>query len=123
MRLFIHKFIRLLILGLALSGCTTMQKIKEEEESLSNLLLVGEHIIVYKKSGQIVDMRYVRIDGTILRGSLFNNGLEAVAIDIKTIEKIEAERINVGRTTAATMGGIILLPLAAIGIGIGLAEK
>lgn len=123
MRLFIHKFIRLLILGLALSGCTTMQKIKEGEESLSNLLLVGDHIIVYKKSGQIVDMRYVRIDGTILRGSLFNNGLEAVAIDIKTIEKIEAERINVGRTTAATMGGIILLPLAAIGIGIGLAEK
>lgn len=103
-------------------GCTTMQEVKPKDGMPADFLEIGDHIIVYEKSGRIVDMRFVRVDENVLRGSLFSDGLEPVAIDIDQIERIEAERIAAGRTAGAVLGGIVLAPIAAVGAGMAIAE-
>ena len=85
--------------------------------------VINSNLIVYETNGRIVDMRFVLIEGNVLRGSLFDDGLESVEIKLEHIEKIEAERIAFGRTTAAVLGGIVLAPLAAVGAGLALAEQ
>ena len=122
MRLCIHRNTTVLLL-FALAGCTTMQEVKQKEGLLTDYLEIGDHIIVYKKDGRIVDMRFVLVEGNVLRGSLFDDGLESVEINLEHIEKIEAERIAFGRSTAAVLGGIVLAPLAAVGAGLALAEQ
>lgn len=122
MRLCIYRSLATLLLA-ALFGCTTMQEVKQQEWLLTDYLEIGDHIIVYETNGRIVDMRFVLIEGNVLRGSLFDDGLESVEIKLEHIEKIEAERIAFGRTTAAVLGGIVLAPLAAVGAGLALAEQ
>lgn len=122
MRLCIYRNLATLLLA-ALFGCTTMQEVKQQEWLLTDYLEIGDHIIVYETNGRIVDMRFVLIEGNVLRGSLFDDGLESVEIKLEHIEKIEAERIAFGRTTAAVLGGIVLAPLAAVGAGLALAEQ
>lgn len=122
MRLCIYRSLATLLLA-ALFGCTTMQEVKQQEWLLTDYLEIGDHIIVYETSGRIVDMRFVLMEGNVLRGSLFDDGLESVEIKLEHIEKIEAERIAFGRTTAAVLGGIVLAPLAAVGAGLALAEQ
>ncbi len=122
MRLCIYRSLATLLLA-ALFGCTTMQEVKQQEWLLTDYLEIGDHIIVYETNGRIVDMRFVLIEGNVLRGSLFDDGLESVEIKLEHIQKIEAERIAFGRTTAAVLGGIVLAPLAAVGAGLALAEQ
>jgi len=122
MRRSIYRSLATLLLA-ALFGCTTMQEVKQQEWLLTDYLEIGDHIIVYETNGRIVDMRFVLIEGNVLRGSLFDDGLESVEIKLEHIEKIEAERIAFGRTTAAVLGGIVLAPLAAVGAGLALAEQ
>ena len=100
-----------------------MQEVKQQEELLTEYLEIGDHIIVYETDGRIFDMRFVLVEGNVLRGSLFDDGLESVEIKLEHIEKIEAERIALGRTTAAVLGSIVLAPLAAVGAGLALAEQ
>ncbi len=122
MRLCIHRSTTVLLL-FALAGCTTMQEVKQKEGLLTDYLEIGDHIVVYETNGRIVDMRFVLVEGDVLRGSLFVDGLESVEIKLEHIEKIEAERIAFGRTTAAVLGGIVLAPLAAVGAGLALAGQ
>ena len=122
MRLYIHRSTTVLLL-FALAGCTTMQEVKQKEGLLTDYLEIGDHIIVYETDGRIVDMRFVLVEGDVLRGSLFDDGPESVEIKLEHIEKIEAERIAFGRTTAAVLGGIVLAPLAAVGAGLALAGQ
>ena len=122
MRPCIHSSMTILLL-FALVGCTTMQEVKQQEGLLTNYLEIGVHIMVYETSGRMVDMRFVLVEGNVLRGSLFDDGLEAVEIKLEHIEKIEAEQIALGRTTAAVLGGIVLAPIAALGAGLALAEQ
>ena len=122
MRLCIHRSLSILVLA-ALAACTTMQEVKQQEGLLTDYLEIGDHIIVYEADGRIVDMRFVLVEGNVLRGSLFDDGLESVEIKLEHIEKIEAERIALGRSTAAVLGGIVLAPLAAVGAGLALAGQ
>lgn len=117
-----HSYLAFFLL-MYLTGCTTMQEVRLGAARLTDYLEVGDHIVVYEKSGKIIDMRFVLIDGDVLRGSLFFDGLEEVEVELDDIEKIEAERIAAGRTTVAVLGGVILAPLAAVGAGIALAEQ
>ena len=108
---------------IALSGCTTMQEMRLADVDLADLLETGDHVVVYTRSGQIIDMRFVLIEGDVMRGSLIYDGLEAVEVRLGEIEKIEAERIAAGRTAAAVLGGVVLAPIAAVGAGMVLAEQ
>ena len=105
------------------SACTTMKEVRPADGNLADYLKIGDHIVVYESSGRIIDMRFVRIDGDVLRGSYSDDGLDAVEVRIDDIERIEAERLAAGRTTGAVIGGIVLAPLAAVGAGIALSGQ
>ena len=64
-------------------------------------------------------MRFVRVDGEVLRGSLYDNGLQAVAIEIGTVVRIDAEKIEPLRTTGAVVGGVLLVPVLVYGMAWG----
>ena len=113
----------MLLAAFTAAGCTSMQELQANDRPLEEVLRQGDHIVVYENSGRIVDMRYVRMDGRLLLGSLYANGLSTVEVDVDDIERIEIERISAGRTTLAVMGGIALAPIAALGMGAELANQ
>lgn len=105
----------ILIAGISLVGCTTMRPIETGQANLIEQLEVGDHLIVYEKSGRIVDMTLAVIDDDSLEGTLADNSLVPVEVDINDIEKIEVEKIDGVKTTLAVVGGtIIILPLMLI---------
>jgi len=116
------KLIIILTAGISLLGCTTMRPIDTRKTDLAEQLEVGDHVIIYEKSGRIVDMTLALIDADTLRGSLTETTGIAVQVDINDIEKIEVERIAVGRTTAAVLGVIVLLPIVALGAGMAMSD-
>jgi hypothetical protein len=105
----------ILIAGISLVGCTTMRPVETEQSKLTEQLEVGDHLIVYEKSGRIVDMTLDVIDGDSLEGTLAGNNFIPVEVDIDDIEKIEVEKIDGVKTTLAVVGGVIVIvPLAMI---------
>ncbi len=105
----------ILIAGISLVGCTTMRPVETGQSKLTEQLEVGDHLIVYEKSGRIVDMTLDVIDGDSLEGTLAGNNLIPVEVDINDIEKIEVEKIDGVKTTLAVVGGVIVIvPLAMI---------
>ncbi|MFQ5982582.1 MAG: hypothetical protein ACE5KS_04320, partial [Woeseiaceae bacterium] len=60
----------ILISGISLMGCTTMRPIDAQPSNLTEQLEVGDHLVVYEKSGRIVDMTLAEIDGDTLQGTL-----------------------------------------------------
>ena len=105
----------ILIAGISLVGCTTMRPIETGQANLIEQLEVGDHLIVYEKSGRIVDMTLSVIDDDSLEGTLADNSLVPVEVDINDIKKIEVEKIDGVKTTLAVVGGtIIILPLMLI---------
>ncbi len=109
------KLIIILIAGISLVGCTTMRPIEPQQSNLIEQVEVGDHLIVYEKSGRIVDMTLGVIDGDSLEGTLADNSFLPVEVDIDDIEKIEVEKIDGAKTTLAVVGGtIVILPLMVI---------
>lgn len=105
----------ILIAGISLVGCTTMRPMETEQSKLTEQLEVGDHLIVYEKSGRIVDMTLDVIGGDSLEGTLAGNNFIPVEVDIDDIEKIEVEKIDGVKTTLAVVGGVIVIvPLAMI---------
>jgi hypothetical protein len=115
--------IAVLMLLFMFAGCTTMQQLRPQDPALADGLKIGDRLIVYEKSGRIFDIRFVRLDGGMLRGSMTDDGLDSVEIRLDNIERIEAERVAVGRTTGAVLGGIVLAPIVAVGAGLALAGQ
>ncbi len=105
----------ILIAGISLVGCTTMRPIETGQSNLTEKLEAGDHLVIYEKSGRIVDMTLDVIDGDSLEGTLAGNNLIPVEVDINDIEKIELEKIDGVKITLAVVGGtIIILPLMLI---------
>ncbi|NVJ48852.1 MAG: hypothetical protein HWE13_11955 [Gammaproteobacteria bacterium] len=94
---------------LSLAGCTSMRAVNPGQSHES--LALKDRIVVYEKSGRVIDMTLVRIDEHQIVGSLTNAPMTSVIIDLDDVEKIEVEAIDGGKTTLAVVGGIILLPL------------
>lgn len=105
----------ILIAGISLVGCTTMRPLETEQSSLIEQLEVGDHLVIYEKSGRIADMTLTLIGDDSLEGTLADNSLIPVEVDIDDIEKIEVEKIDGVKTTLAVVGGtIVILPLMLI---------
>jgi len=95
-----------------------MRAMDATEADFAAQLETGDHLIVHEKNGRIVDMTFAQVDGNTLVGSLTGNGLETVEVEIDQILQIEVEKISGGKTTAAVVGGIVLLPIVAVGAGL-----
>ncbi len=109
------KLIVILIAGISLVGCTTMRPIETQQSNLTEQFEVGDHLVIYEKSGRIADMTLTLIDGDSLQGSLADSRRTPVQVDINDIEKIEVEKIDGVKTTLAVIGGaIVIVPLAVL---------
>ncbi len=109
------KFIVILIAGISLVGCTTMRPIDTQQSNLTEQFEVGDHLVIYEKSGRIADMTLTLIDGDSLQGSLADSRRTPVQVDINDIEKIEVEKIDGVKTMLAVIGGaIVIVPLAVL---------
>jgi len=105
----------ILIAGISLVGCSTMRPVETGQSKLTEQLEVGDHLVIYEKSGRIADMTLTLIDGDSLEGTLAGNNFIPVEVDIDEIEKIEVEKIDGVKTTLAVVGGVIVIvPLAMI---------
>lgn len=100
-----------------------MKEVRPRDGGLESRLDVGDRIIVYELTGRVIDMRFVVIDGDILRGSLTADGQQPVEVRLADIEKIESERVAVGRTAGLVLGGVVLAPVAAVAAGAALADS
>ena len=109
------KLIVILIAGISLVACTTMRPIETQQSNLTEQIEVGDHLVIYEKSGRIADMTLTLIDGDSLHGSLADSRRTPVQVDINDIEKIEVEKIDGVKTTLAVIGGaIVIVPLAVL---------
>ncbi len=109
------KLIIILTSAISLIGCTTMRPIEAQQSNLAEQVEIGDHVIVYEKSGRIVDMTVAVIDGDSIAGTLADNSSLPVSVDINGIERIEVEKIDGAKTTLAVVGGtIVVLPLMLI---------
>ena len=99
---------------LAMSACTTLEPSPASYESLSPQLDPGDRVMIYEKSGRIIDLRVVSVDEEEIRGSLTKNGLEAITVQLSEIERIELEKIAPVRTSLAVLGGIVAFPVVVV---------
>jgi hypothetical protein len=93
------------------------------QADFADQLETGDRLVVYEKQGRIIDMKLTQIDDGALFGSLTNNGLETVEVELADIEKIEIEKISGAKTTGAVVGGIVLLPIVAAGAVLAVAAS
>lgn len=117
------KPLALIVLCLA-SGCTSLQAVQPEQTlDKVNQLEVGSRLIVYEKSGRRIDMRFVRMDEHALYGSLTQDGLHAITVIFEDVEAIETEQVDGLKTSLAAVGGIVLLPIFALGAGAVMVDE
>ena len=112
------KRILILITVFSLAGCTSMRPMDISEPDFAEQLEAGDHLVVYEKSGRVIDMTLAQVEDTKLVGSWHDNGYDTVDIEIDQIVKIEIEKISGPKTTAAVVGGIILIPVVAAGAAV-----
>lgn len=108
---------------LSLVGCTSMRTVDLSQSDFAAHFETGDHLVVYEKQGRVVDMTLTRFDNAVLYGSLSDNGLTAVAVDLADVERIEIEKISGAKTTGAVIGGILLLPVVAVGAAVAVAAS
>ena len=101
--------------SLALIGCTSMRPIGAGPADLVAELEPGDHLIIYERSGRIVDMTLTEIDGDLLHGQPTGPVAAPLTVDIGDIERIEVEKVDAGKTVLAGIGTVVLiLPLAVL---------
>ncbi len=120
MHLINYRFICLIVI-VCMVGCTSMKPVKQESPEQS--IQFKDRIVVYEKSGRIVDMKVVKIEQNQITGSLTEDPLSSVTIHFDDIEKIELESVDGGKTVLAVIGGILLLPILLLGLLFGVAES
>lgn len=111
----IYRRLLAILISVALAGCTSMRPIPAERAELTGLVDAGDHLVVYERSGRIVDMMLVRVEPDRLYGHSTESGTGTVSIAISDIERVDVEKIDGARTTLAVIGTVVvLIPLMAI---------
>jgi len=118
------RIIVLLAFATLVLGCTSLGRGDPEALADGKLVLEpGDRIVISEKTGRRIDIRFVRVFEGQIYGSLSQNGLHPVVIDVDQIEAIEIEQVDGLKTTLAVVGGIVAFPLAALGAGVAVIEQ
>lgn len=99
----------ILLCMLQLCGCTSMRTMEPSATSLEEKLKVGDHLIIYEKSGRVVDMTLTAIEAEVLYGTLSWDSTRAVEVKFSDASKIERESVDGGKTVLAVVGGGVAL--------------
>jgi hypothetical protein len=99
---------------LSLVGCTTFKPVEYQEVSLPEIVEVGKTYKFTEVDGSVTEMKVTAVSEKEVTGTLEHGAGKTIqAVDLQSIE---VETIDGGKTTLAVIGGIILLPIAIIGI-------
>jgi len=112
-----YKLVILVISAISLVGCTTMRPIDTQDSSIIDEVKVGDHVIVYERSGRTVEIDVDEISYSKLSGSSANGSNRSINVNIADIEKVEVEKIDGIKTTLAIVGGtVVVLPVLFLGV-------
>ena len=95
-------------------GCTTMRPVDMGQAELQRKLSANDHLLVYEKSGRVIDMTYIELDAEILRGRLTDGSEGPISVAVAEIERLEIEKVDGVKTTLAVIGGTIVIVPAAL---------
>jgi hypothetical protein len=103
----INKRLRAIVTLLCLAqlvGCTSMRPVESAGSSPVEQLKPGDHLVIYEKTGRVVDMTLLSIDGDTLSGILAADPKRTIKVDVVDIEKVQREDIDSVKTTLAVAG-------------------
>lgn len=107
------KLIITLLAAVSLVGCTSMRTLDAQQTDLASELEHGDHLLVYERSGRILDMDFRDLEDGRIRGWA-TDGTGPVSAAIADIERLEIEKIDGAKTTLAVAGGTVAVALAAV---------
>jgi hypothetical protein len=107
------KLIIALLVTVSLVGCTSMRPLDAKQADLASELEPGDHLIVYERSGRILDMDFREFTDGKVRGWA-TDGTGPVSANVDDIEQLEIEKIDGAKTTLAVAGGTVAVALAAV---------
>lgn len=111
----IYRILICALTSLSLLGCTTMRPMDAASTELTTQLEPGDHIIVYERSGRVIDMTLTEIGDGMLHGHTDDPAASPVTVDIRDIERLEVEKIDPGKSVLAGVGTVIIVvPLILI---------
>ncbi|MFP6837705.1 MAG: hypothetical protein VB948_16545 [Pseudomonadales bacterium] len=96
------------------SGCMTMQPLADEPV-LTEAIEVGDKVEIIEKDGYINEFTVGRITDQFIAGNDDIGSL--VTIPLEKIQIVSVEKVSVGRTTLAVLGGIVAIPIFLVGAG------
>lgn len=106
----------------SLIGCTSMVKMDHADPQKVAEIKIGDHLLVYEKSGRVSDFIVAYADETKVRGNVVqsgksqvNTGEYQVEINWQDITKLEIEKPDGAKTILAIAGGIVLIPVIVLG--------
>jgi hypothetical protein len=108
------KFLFVLLTAISMVGCTTMRPVDMGQAELQRKLSANDHLLVYEKSGRVIDMTYIELDAEILRGRLTDGSEGPISVAVAEIERLEIEKVDGVKTTLAVIGGTIVIVPAAL---------
>lgn len=105
---------KLLVLSLALAGCTSIRSVPIQKDDPGSKFKKGEQISVSLKNGEVHQILFSRAIATQIRGVSVNPPYDQVMFNYADIADIKAERTNTPKTIGAIVGGIVLIPFLAV---------
>lgn len=108
------KAIIALLAVLSLAGCTSMRPLDAQQVDLASELEPGDHLVVYERSGRILDMDFRDLEDGRVRGWA-TDGTGPVGASIEDIERLEIEKIDGMKTTLAVAGGTVAAAVVVVG--------
>jgi len=116
-----HSIIRLLIISIFLSGCTSLKPLETNSKTLHDnirsgeLIEEGDRVRLITKDGSSHVLKVTALSEHVLKGELEGTG-SPIEIQIDDIVVVEEERISAGKTTLAVGGGIVAIAAIAFSI-------
>lgn len=100
-----------LAMALVLGGCTRMQEVPLAPTPLQEAVKPGEKVRVTLRDGTVRELEVTAVEPEAIVA-----GEERVAA--AEIVKLERREVDVGKTAAATVGGLALVGLVILGIAL-----
>lgn len=112
-----NKLIICLVAAIALVGCTSMRPMDAARVDLATQLDPGDHLVVYERSGRVLDMKFRDIEDERIRGWATDTS-GPVSVAVADIERLEIEKVDGVKTTLAVAGGTIAIAVIAVGAAV-----
>ena len=111
------KLIICLVAAIALVGCTSMRPMDAARADLATQLDAGDHLVVYERSGRVLDMKYRDIEDERIRGWATDTS-GPVSVAVADVERLEIEKVDGVKTTLAVAGGTVAIAIIAVGAAV-----